>query len=103
MHENDRRFRPRVVSDVDPVFVPLNKSLLVDHYYLEDGVSHERSRLSFECGRAGQRELFLTAAVAHAPNEINLHVPQALQLIAPAPATMPRSEDSDRIVLRGAA
>ena len=28
---NDRRFRARVVSNVDPVLVPLHKSLLVDH------------------------------------------------------------------------
>jgi len=34
VHENDRRFRPRVVSDVDPVLVPLNKSLLVGHHSL---------------------------------------------------------------------
>ena len=31
VHHNDRRFRPRVVSNVDPVLVPLHKSLLVDH------------------------------------------------------------------------
>ena len=34
VHENDRRFRPRVVSDVDPMVIPLNKSLLVGHHYL---------------------------------------------------------------------
>src|SRR5215475_12957487 len=34
MHENDRRFRAGVVSDVDPVLVPLNKSLLVGHQSL---------------------------------------------------------------------
>src|SRR6516225_7836146 len=33
VHENDRRFRSRVVSDVDPVVVPLNQSLLVGHLY----------------------------------------------------------------------
>src|SRR5262249_35568740 len=34
MHENDRRFRAGVVSDVDPVLVSLNKSLLVGHQSL---------------------------------------------------------------------
>ena len=34
VHENDRRFRPRAVSKIDPVLVPLNKSLLVGHHYL---------------------------------------------------------------------
>jgi hypothetical protein len=34
VHENDRRFRPRVISDVDPVLVPLNKSFLVSHHSL---------------------------------------------------------------------
>src|SRR5262245_15792383 len=29
VHENDRRFRPRVVPDVDPVLVPPHKRLLV--------------------------------------------------------------------------
>src|SRR6476661_4010147 len=34
VHENDRRLRSRVVSDVDPVLVALNKSLLVGHHAL---------------------------------------------------------------------
>jgi hypothetical protein len=34
MHQNDRRFRPQVVPDVDPVLVPLHKSLFVGHYFL---------------------------------------------------------------------
>src|SRR4029453_11912772 len=37
VHENDRRFRPGVISDVDPVLVPLNKSFLVDHHSLRTG------------------------------------------------------------------
>ena len=31
LHLYDRRFCPRVVSNVDPVLVPRHKSLLVDH------------------------------------------------------------------------
>ena len=31
MHHNDRRFRPRVVSNVDSVLLPLHESLFVDH------------------------------------------------------------------------
>src|SRR5215472_18318056 len=34
MHQNDRRFRSRMVADVDPVSVPLHKRLLVDHHSL---------------------------------------------------------------------
>jgi hypothetical protein len=34
VHQNDRRFRPRMVADVDLVSVPLHKSLLVDHHSL---------------------------------------------------------------------
>src|SRR5262249_18364897 len=34
VHQNDRWFRPRLVPDVDPVSVPLHKSLLVDHHSL---------------------------------------------------------------------
>src|SRR5512135_2415079 len=37
MHQNDRWFRARVVSDIDPVLVPLHKSLLVDHHSLRKG------------------------------------------------------------------
>ena len=35
VHENDRRFRPRVISDVDPVLAPPNESFLVGHHSLE--------------------------------------------------------------------
>jgi hypothetical protein len=34
VHENDRRFRSGVISDVDPVVVPPNKSFLVGHHFL---------------------------------------------------------------------
>src|SRR5437667_399082 len=34
MHQNDRRFRSRMVADVDPVLVPLHNRLLVDHHSL---------------------------------------------------------------------
>jgi hypothetical protein len=34
MHQNDRRFCSRVIPDVDPMVVPLYKSLLVDHHSL---------------------------------------------------------------------
>jgi hypothetical protein len=34
MHQNDRRFRAWVVSDVNPVLVPRHKSLLVAHHSL---------------------------------------------------------------------
>jgi polyphosphate kinase len=34
INDHDRRFSPRVVSDVDPVLVPLNKCLLVGHHSL---------------------------------------------------------------------
>jgi hypothetical protein len=34
MHQDDRRFRTRVFSDVDPVSVPLHESLLVGHHSL---------------------------------------------------------------------
>src|SRR5262245_4484154 len=44
VHHNDRRFRPRVVSNVDPVMVPLHKSLLVDHRSLGKE-SHRTTKL----------------------------------------------------------
>src|SRR5262245_2394071 len=34
MHENDRRSRPWVVPDVDPVLVPPHNALLVGHHSL---------------------------------------------------------------------
>src|SRR6516225_2140587 len=37
MHENDRRFHPRVVPDVDPVLVPPHNALVVGHYSLRTG------------------------------------------------------------------
>jgi Transposase IS116/IS110/IS902 family len=42
-NENERWFRSGVVSDVDPVLVPLNKSLLVGHHSL-GRASHSKSR-----------------------------------------------------------
>ena len=75
VHENDRRFRPGVVSDVDPVLIPLNKSLLVGHHSLW-GVSHNRSRLS--CGvRPLRAEGVILAGGRRAPRQtnINLHIP----------------------------
>src|SRR5215475_11194907 len=46
VHENDRRFRPRVISDVDPVLVPLNKRFLVGHHSL--GTEHRAADKSDE-------------------------------------------------------
>src|SRR5262245_53804251 len=46
VHENDRRFRPGVISDVDPVLVPLNKSLLVGHHSLGLNAPSGASRMS---------------------------------------------------------
>src|SRR5262245_44388076 len=37
MHENDRRIFPQLLSDVDPVLVPLHKRLFVGHHSLGDG------------------------------------------------------------------
>jgi hypothetical protein len=34
VHQNDRRFRPRMLADVDPVSISLHKRLLVDHHSL---------------------------------------------------------------------
>src|SRR5262249_24693698 len=34
MDQNDRRIRPRIVADVDPVSIPLHKRLLVDPHAL---------------------------------------------------------------------
>jgi hypothetical protein len=37
MHQNDRRFLPRMLSDVDPMLIPRHESLLVDHQVLRTG------------------------------------------------------------------
>src|SRR5215470_6698862 len=34
MHQNDRRFLSRMISNVDPMLIPLYESLLVDHFCL---------------------------------------------------------------------
>src|SRR5215831_3209595 len=34
MHQNDRRFLSRMISNVDPMLIPLYESLLVDHFSL---------------------------------------------------------------------
>jgi hypothetical protein len=51
VHENDGRFRPGVISDVDPVLVPLNKSFLVGHHSLVLNAASGASRMSATIAR----------------------------------------------------
>src|SRR5262249_4644953 len=71
VHENDRRFRPRVISDVDPVLVPLNKSLLVGHHSLGTECHITDRVCAAGCGRPQWWVLVLTAAVARRQTDIN--------------------------------
>ena len=76
MHENDRRFRSRVFSDVDPVLIPLHNSLLVDHHSLRKGC-----RLTTELGSwAGD------ADVDPGKRSCRPGLPQRLSRRAPPPA-----------------
>src|SRR5262249_19162885 len=77
VHQNDRRIRPRVVTDVDPVLVPPHESLLVSHRCLgKDG--HQRKRRE-----KGQRRFHSTR---------NLTYPSFSQTIRrPAAAALPEA------------
>src|SRR5262245_16891484 len=99
VHENDRRFRPRVISDVDPVLVPLNKSLLVGHHSLGTECHITDRVCAAGCSRLGRRELFLTAAVARRQTNINAAPARAAALALRAarhPAAQPSAAKNFR-------